>query len=137
MLSSAQVPAFGSKHQCVPVNLHLIIYFLKFRFCFILGKVKYCIQQIAFEAAHVVDNGCTVVARAGRVHPGFEGLGLVKDLSNFIIQRAATEGAKSAVSVIGNLSSPVIRVPASSSPKRILTLVMLFILFLAVNSMHI
>ena len=44
-----------------------------------------------------MDSGCTVVARAGRVHPDFEGLGLVKDLSNFMIQRAAAEGAKSLV----------------------------------------
>ena len=77
-----------------------------------------------------MDNGCTVVTRAGRVHPDFEGLGLVKDLSNFIIQRAVAEGAKSALSVIGNLSLPVLSIPVSSSPRRIMTLVISLIMLL-------
>ena len=38
ILSPAQVPAFGSKHHSVPVNLHLIIDFLQFRLCLSWGK---------------------------------------------------------------------------------------------------
>ena len=38
ILSPAQVPPVGSKHQCVSVNLHLIIDFLKFRLCLSWGK---------------------------------------------------------------------------------------------------
>ena len=38
ILSPAQALPIGSKHQCVPVNLHLIIHFLKFRLCLSWGK---------------------------------------------------------------------------------------------------
>ena len=46
ILSSAQVPVFGSKHQGVPVNLYLIIDFLKFRLCLSWGK--YCVSMSRF-----------------------------------------------------------------------------------------
>ena len=42
--------------------------------------------QISFVVGHVIDNGETVISRAGRTHPQYRGKGLLIRLGTYIIE---------------------------------------------------
>ena len=60
-------------------------------------------SQVAFLSARLVDEEQTVVTSSGRIHPDFEGKGLMNRLTIFLARWGKSKGATSVSFTMGDI----------------------------------
>ena len=79
---------------------------------------------------HIIDNGETVVDRAGRIHTQFEGKGLVKYMSQYLLDWGISKGVNAIAFTITDGSAYLSRESFQRTTKYILTKVFIYSLTL-------
>ncbi|CAL1534293.1 unnamed protein product [Lymnaea stagnalis] len=77
-------------------------------------------EVVAFEAAHVVDDGITIVARGSRVKQNYHGLGILKSLRNHIVDRLVARHASKFIAMITSSTAELAKDSPSLIPNEVI-----------------